>query len=528
MQPLTTLTLIHRNILHSALCPISADTQEVLHTSKTKLSSHRCRSLRVVHNVSITLRLHSCSRTHMDHRLVSPIEMYSVARHNLDLYKCVTLNLRFQAASFSLTEWTSRIERSLRFTIDAHPRLRLQVDLSRKQALFVRLPMTVFETLPMRVVHRTSRDDADEACLMETLENESNTSFTYDRCSPLWRVVLIVASDSDIFDLVVSFNHAIADGISGMAFWTSFVEGLSGKSTVTYSLEDDLPSYQLLPSSLPPIRSLILQVIEKLLLPSVLSKYFFPKTYWTGDIRPTGLESNRTRLVSLDLPSSAMELLHKKCHVERTTIHGALFAALLLSTAEIFGKGGMEFFCSTAVNVRSFCHPVVSNRQMGVFVSSADSSHHIPAGRDLIEQFWPLARQIKEQITREIAQSTLPMIQSLKFVSDWDKLLVEQRKTLPNGCAYSVDMSNLLRWSLESDDPSWRILHGGFTQSASMVGSVLSASVLTLNGVLKVNICFQESRFDSIDKVKQMKDRMRAYLMQVVSYEGEETVSDET
>ncbi len=127
--------------------------------------------------------------------------------------------------------------------------------------------------------------------------------------------------------------------------------------------------------------------------------------------------------------------------------------------------------------------------------------------------FWPLARQIKEQINREIEQSTLPLIQSLKFVSNWNEFLLNQRKTLPNGYGNSVEISNLLRWSFESDDSSWKILHGGFSQSANIVGCAFTVSVVTVNGILKVYICFQEHSFDDIEQVKMMGDRMKQFLV---------------
>jgi hypothetical protein len=135
----------------------------------------------------------------------------------------------------------------------------------------------------------------------------------------------------------------------------------------------------------------------------------------------------------------------------------------------------------------------------------------------LLDLFWPLARQIKEQINEEIKHSTLPMIQSLKFVSDWNELLKNQRKTLPNGYGYSVDISNLLRWSFGSNDPSWKILHGGFTQSANIIGSAFTISTVTINDILKAYICFQEHSFQNMEEVKLMRDRMKQFLIDSIS-----------
>ena len=449
------------------------------------------------------------------HRAVSPIEMYSVARHQLDYYRCVTFYLRFECLSshFLLDQWQSRIENALRSTLAAQPRLRLQVDLSGPQAQFIVLPIDVFDRLPLRVVPRTNGNDENETFLIEMIEKEVNTPFSYDRCSALWRVLLLVGVQSETFDLIVSFNHAIADGISGMAFFTTFAQCLAGQVPETFLLANDRPFHQMIPSNLPPLSSLISDIVEKLLLPKRLSQYFFPKAYWTGPIRLTGSEVNHTRLVSFTLPVKVVEALQGKCRREETTINSALLAALLLSITKIFGKERIEFSCNTAVNVRPYCHPEVSNGQMGVFVSSADTSHFITCEENLMAMFWPLARQIREQISREIADAALPMIQALKFVSNWTNVLREQRAILPNGLPHSVDISNLLRWTFDTTDPSWKVLHGGFSQSANLVGSVFAASVVTVNGVLKVHLSFQEAIVgERFDQAKELRDRMEEYL----------------
>ena len=451
-----------------------------------------------------------------EHRAVSPIEMYSVARHELGYYRCITFHLRFQCLSsrFALEQWQPRIERALRATIDAQPRLRLQVDLRGKRAQFLVLPSSTFDRLPIRLVPRTDDDDDDEneTFLMEIVEKEINTGFSYDRCSALWRVLLLVGVQSETFDMVVSLNHAIADGISGMAFFSTFVQSLAGQTPESFSLSNDRPFYQLIPSNLPSISSLIFEVIEKLLLPSRLSRYFFPKSYWTGPRRLTGSEVNRSRLLALTFAAATVDSLQKKCREERTTINCALLAALLLAISKVFGEGKMEFSCNTAVNVRPYCRPVVSNEQMGVYVSGATTWHHIPAAENLLPLFWPLAREIREQLVEEIDHAVLPLIQSLKFVSDWNAVLREHRITLPNGYGSSADISNLLRWSFVSADPSWKVTRGGFSQSANVVGGAFGASAVTVNGVLRVYLSFQESIVETLDQAKALKERMGEYL----------------
>ncbi|CAF4150550.1 unnamed protein product [Adineta steineri] len=452
----------------------------------------------------------------MEHRIISPMEMYSVARHQMDFYKSVLSHLRFHISSFSLSEWKSNIEKAIRLTIEAQPRLRLQIDCSRKQAYYIILPMDVFDTLPIQIIQRT---DEEEEFLRKTLEHETNNGFIYNQNLPLWRIVLITSSDSDIVDFIFTFSHVIGDGVSGMAFFTTFLECLSEKPTSIFSLNSDRATNELIPSNLPPLSSLIMKIVEKILVPNFVSQYLFPKKYWTGNIQLTGNEPYETCLLSFTLPSTTLDSLHKKCRSEQTTINSAILSSLLLATSDIFGeKKNMEYLCGVAVNIRRYCEPIISNQQMGVVLSSANTYHYIPYRKNFIDLFWPLTRQIKEQVNQEIDNAILPFLQTLKFVSNWNEFIIDQRKTLPNGYANSVDISNILRWSFKNDDnQSWKILNGTFAQSANVIGSVFSISAVTVNDILKIVISFRKHSFENIEQVEMMRDKMKQILIDAIS-----------
>ncbi|CAF1521420.1 unnamed protein product [Rotaria sp. Silwood1] len=455
-----------------------------------------------------------------DHRIISPIEMYSVARHNRNYYKSVVFYIRFEILEYSISEWLTSIEKCLRLTINAQPRLRLQVDLSRKEPFFIILPMNIFDCLPIQIIQRTNHNDYDDKqdiFLNQIIENETNIGFHYNTYLPLWRIIILISHYSNTFDIIMTFNHAIADGISGMAFFTTFIEYLSNKSSMIYTLNNDRPLHEIIPYKLPKYSSLILQIIEKILLPNILSKYFFSKTYWTGNIQKN--ENNllfKTHLVSFKLSNEILDLLHKKCQLEKTTIHTAILSSLLLSIIEIIDKKNLEFSCSTAINLRQYCQPIISNKQMGVFISAANTYHYIPYREYLLDLFWPLSRQIKEQINQEIQHSVIPLIHSLKFIHNWNQFLIDQRKTLPNGYQHSVEISNLLRWSFKTNNTSLKILYGGFTQSANIIGNVFLLSVVTINDILNVYISFHEENFQNIQQVNFIKDRMKQILNQVI------------
>ncbi|CAF1219571.1 unnamed protein product [Adineta ricciae] len=452
----------------------------------------------------------------MDHRKVAPMEMYSVARHQLEFYKSVLCYLRFHIPSFSLSQWQIRIEQAIRSTITSQPRLRLQVDVARKEPFYIVLPMDVFDVLPLKILERT-HDDEEREFLENVVTDECNTGFPLNSTSPLWRIVLVVPSHGDTVDLIWTYSHALADGISGMALFTSFVRCLAEKPTVIFTLDKDQPMNELIPYKLPPLSSLIMKIVENLILPGFLKQHLFPQTFWAGNIQLTGDEWNRTRQVSFQIPGDILDSLHKKCRSKQTTVHAALLASFILAVTDVFGKKNMEFSCGSAVNMRRFCHPVVSNEQIGIFVSAAPSYHYIPYSEHLSDLFWPLAGQIKEQITQEIENETISFIHTLKFVSDWKEMLIKHRKTSPNGYRSSVEISNLLRWTFETTDPTWKVLSGGFAQSANLVGGTFVISAVTVNDILEVIVGFQEHTFNDVDQVKLMKNRMKTTLVDAIS-----------
>ena len=445
----------------------------------------------------------------MHHRAVSPIEMYSVGRNQLNFYTAVISFVRMKLLSNiePFSHWKNEFEKALRSTIEAQPRLQLQIDIQGNKSMFVILPETSFENLPMNFIERDNVDDENEIFLNKIVEQQSNRKFTYNQMSPLWELTIIFSSASQIIDLLFTFNHAIADGISSMAFFSTFLRCLANKPIEKFSLDNDPPVHELIPSKLPPLSSFISSIFEKLLLPKRLSQYLFPKTYWSGFKQLTGEEQTGTRLISLKLSPTEVDLLHKKCRREQTTIHSAIVAAALLSITSISRKETIEFLCGSAVDLRRFCNPVLSREQIGDFVSAIDTYHYLSYRENLIELFWPLTRQIKEQITRELEHSVLPMIQTLKFVSNWQKLLQDMRDTLPNGFQHSVEVSNIVRWTFD-DSPTWKITHGGFTQTANIISSPLTFSVVTVNNVLNIYISFR-----NFDQETLLRDRMRQFLL---------------
>jgi hypothetical protein len=283
-------------------------------------------------------------------------------------------------------------------------------------------------------------------------------------------------------------------------------------------LQDDHPSFELIASTLPPLSSFVYQAIEKLLLPKVVSRFLFPKSYWTGTHQMTTPDINRTRLLSLTFEADFVDTFQQRCRTEKTSVNAALLATLLLAITSVSTRKDTEFFCNTAVNIRRFCQPPVSNQQVGVFVSGADSTHYVPHTERSTRLLWPLAREVKEQINEQIDTAVLPLIQSLRFVSNWFAFLKDQHETLPNGLQHSVDISNLLRWNFEESLDQWKIIRGGFVQSSNIVGSVFTLSAVTVNGVLQLYLTFQEKVLQEMGQdINQIMRCMREMIMEAVN-----------
>ncbi|CAF1011858.1 unnamed protein product [Didymodactylos carnosus] len=446
------------------------------------------------------------------------MEMYSVGRNNCAFYYCLSSYLKFHNDSSIFSQNTLKpiIESSLMLTIKKHPRLRFQVDQDIQPPKFIILPLSVFDQLPISYVKRENDDT-----VREILENENNKPFQFNEQTPLWRIIIVASEISSDFEIIVSFHHVICDGISSMIFFQTFVKYLNDCQTISSDdfplldlyLEQDQALDQICIGKLPSLSSILLKLIEKLFIPHILHSYLFPKTYWTGNVQLTGVESNKTCLLSFMLDSNKLNLLYLQCKQNQTTVHAALVASILLAIIEFNQHENLELLCGSAISMRKYCQPIISDNQLGIFISSANTCHFLNSSS--IPNFWLLAQNVKQQLNEQILNEALPIVKLMKFVRNWNEYVLEERKRLPNGKQASISLSNVLQWNfadININNSKWKIVNGGFTQSADIIGGIFSVNAMTVNGTLNIYISYQQSNVKQPVDALCIRDNMKKWL----------------
>lgn len=266
----------------------------------------------------------------------------------------------------------------------------------------------------LRVVTRT-----DDTHWERVNEDELSVTFSTGQ-HYLWRAVLVRDEGGALSEIILVFHHMIADGLSGvyvardlLSVCAEIASGSSGGG---------LPSLPMLPSVdrlMPNAPSGMKYLARALLQVAVDAK---PDPIPFQGHAP--IEARRTKMIYLALTEDKLSQLAKGCRREKTTIGAALNAALLLAATDVFGMPTpAKADCHAAVSIRDFCEPKIGPDQCGCLVSTVITKHKILPG----QEFWPLARECREQLKAGIdRQNFQPKSYRKSILARSLKLLLSQ------------------------------------------------------------------------------------------------------
>ncbi|MGE5342737.1 MAG: phthiocerol/phthiodiolone dimycocerosyl transferase family protein [Candidatus Omnitrophota bacterium] len=214
---------------------------------------------------------------------------------------------------------------------------------------------------------------------------------------PLVRIHALLSKKKNKCDLLVTFCHIIADATSGVIFFQDLLTIL-GKRLKGVTVEKDAPHFPL-PSPDHLLRNNLKFETESLedIPPNEPAEFRGDK-----DVPP---DKRITRVIQRILSPSVSQKLVDRCKQEKTSVHGALCAALLQvmvkmireSHEEYRKKGPLRIGCLTPINMRdSFTQNV--DACMGDFISQA--IHYQPIDENA--SLWEEAQKVKESLQREI------------------------------------------------------------------------------------------------------------------------------
>ncbi len=247
--------------------------------------------------------------------------------------------------------------------------------------------------IPLRVIAQTNEEQ-----WMRVSDNELLEPFPW-REGPLLRVVLINSASKS--DLLLTVCHIIADGMSSLILMQNILEVVDwiskGESVIDEPVQPELPSsLNLLQAGLkfPP------EIFD---FSGKIKRIFYKPVSLNGEQENSPID-RKSHLIPKYISPADTKKLVSKSKIERTTVHGAICAALLQTIAaqirssqKVKKKGPLMLGCLSPINIRP-----LFNRPMGEDIGNfiSDASHDQLVDENI--SLWDVSRRVKKALQREI------------------------------------------------------------------------------------------------------------------------------
>jgi hypothetical protein len=245
--------------------------------------------------------------------------------------------------------------------------------------------------IPLRVAEEAAPDSWQSEALIEL-----GSPFDV-KTGPFVRLVCLQTEQGS--DLLLTFDHPVCDGMSGMYFARDFLRFL-GDPELRLDVLPPIPgsAYELLPSA---VRDLFLLRVGRMLL-SRGARAAWPliqrlprPALPAGDLHPW----QRFHMLTGRLSRVETQALLERCRAEKTTIHAALCAAWLRADAQVCGPAHRRRRVSSAFSLRDRLVPP-PGETFGLFMGMSSTSVDCHPGRD----FWVTARALNLGLKRQTGE----------------------------------------------------------------------------------------------------------------------------
>ncbi|KAI6080700.1 alcohol acetyltransferase [Hypoxylon rubiginosum] len=373
-----------------------------------------------------------------------------------------------------------------------------------------------------------------EDVLQETTVSQLDATYPELEKRPGWKIVILRQLETDILEILFTWNHPHCDGMSGKIFMECLFRNLNTKQNDDIRLVSD--NVMRLPESTPrlppPIEELTKLPIEApFALKSLWQEYrpqIFNRSLSQANWAPIRLSPYKTQFRLFSVDNATLAKVLTTCREHKTTLTGLLHGLILVSFASHLQENAAPAFESiTAIDLRRFLssttsYPWIQPKQtMGNYVTISDHEFgtdlvkqirskisskmtNIGLPANLMDEVWSIALGVRKDIEHKLEIGLKNDIVGLmRFVGDW---LVEMRNMARRPRKHSWFVTNLgvfdgspnMNDELSVDkDEAWFVRRAQFVNSAETTSAALIISTMTVaGGQLCVGGSWQDCIFD--------------------------------
>lgn len=467
-------------------------------------------------------------------------EKFSTVSHSLGFYRGVANTARYRTDTEPQL-LGSIIETAVARVVLKHPALCCTIiNEDRRDSAFVRLESIDLSSCIRYHLPKPSQTEDD--AIAEALSFQHGQTWSNIDFQPPWKIIVVPTkkwpdTKGTGFDIIFAYHHALADGLSGVAFHRSLLEALNNPSDTTPLTNHVIQVPESLTLAVPLETAIDFKIgwifFMKTILSTVQPKWLFPgsPSSWTGAMPSMEhLENYKTNVRLLQISSDIVSRVLSACKAEKATLTGLLHGLILMSLVKRVPSAS-TFTTATPYSLRHLTGMSPTD-EMGNHVGSLKLQQPIDVISDLrsvkdptevMKQIWTMARDFRASMSAELA--SLPndnLIGMIPYISDMHKMFISMVGR-PRSTTYEISNVGCLR--VQGEPGRWRMERDIFSQSGSVTGAAIYFNVASMaDGPLTIATTWLEGVVDNVlveDVVKDLE-----YSLRCVG-EGKEIVLDQ-
>ena len=312
-------------------------------------------------------------------------------------------------------------------------------------------------------------------------EAELNSAISHENSS-LWRLNWLRGESKS--DFVLTFNHLLADGKSGILFFDYLFRKISSPGF-------KIPSTALLPPFEEQVfpKSSLLNSIKSFAKLSLKKLKPGKAEFTTLPRKPLEEQTKlKTKIITRQLKADKLEALIQNCRKNSCSLSSTIAATMKETFSEsLFQDSEKNIGISFAVDTRPYTD-TQSSQHIGYYVATADVTEKV----SLYKGTWDRSREYKRTLTRKCSKKYFKyddfLIRFLlRLKSKPSALLATLSKEVQNAAM----LTNIGKVDIKTQHGSFTVSHCYHIPSVHLLGlPYLTLASSTVNGVLKMNFSY--------------------------------------